>query len=227
MKKALIMLVLMLYSTASMFAQFVGGESQKSYSLPSVSSTSNEDLDFIFTTLSYSPVKLKSSYSSNDEDSFNGISLGAIRNNAIGASRSFYEFGTVLQYAFDSKKVGSIKSYTDFLTVIIPVGLGYSIQIPNTNLFFEPIAGFDFDIHILGNSRTTYDSRSETIDLFKKEDVGVKYNRFNIDWHAGARFRVNKFFVGAKYRSSILGLYKEDDYKLTFSQVDICIGLDF
>lgn len=187
----------------------------------------------------YSPMTMDGGnfFEDKDEMELNGLSLAWTQSRAILQNLPLYvEYGLGLQYSFktDSQKIGdeydsyNYKFSLNALSIKVPVGIMYRLQIPQTGVAIMPYAGFDFGCYALGKYKVEVSYEGETdeeeVDMFNEEEVGA--NRFICDWHIGAKLAFNKFFVGVAYEGPIAKLYDEE-IEIKMSQVNISVGINF
>ena len=171
-----------------------------------------------------------------DKDEMELLSLAWTQSRAILQNLPLYvEYGLGLQYSFkaDSQKIEDEYSYNckfllNALSIKVPVGIMYRLQIPQTGVAIMPYAGFDFGCYALGKYKVEVSYEGETdgeeVDMFNEEEGGA--NRFICDWHIGAKLAFNKFFVGVAYEGPIAKLYDEE-IEIKMSQVNISVGINF
>ena len=105
------------------------------------------------------------------------------------------------------------------IAVKIPIDVMYSFDVSDA-VSIQPYAGIYGRFNIM--AKTKYDG--ETIDMFKKEDVGDPWKRFQLGWQAGCKFRfAHKITVGAGYYMDFM---KITDHT-TVQGFDITLGLNF
>lgn len=221
-------------ATAS--AQFVN--SSASGTTRKTAATTNAVSAFSTFDFTYSPFTLKSEYDGDDEtEDMNAVSLNWAKAQSVSTAYPVYlQYGVGLQYAWqtDSEKEDSYsyKSTTSFLTAKIPVNLMYCLNVPNTQLSVLPYAGLNLQGHILGQTKVTVsydgDSESESMSFFDKDDMDDEtFNRFVVGWQIGAKLAFNDFVLGIGYEGPVSNLYKEDDFKINYSLINISIGVKF
>ena len=160
-------------------------------------------------------------------------------NSAIALSKhtpAFIEFGVAAQYSFVSFEESRGKTYMDdfawtdeekkwniqIVSARMPVSFFYAFEIPNANIFFAPFAGIDGIINIWGQE--IY--RSQIYNVF---DSNTKNHtrRFNLDWHAGLKLMIRRFFISASYEGPIVGFYQYQDTRMQMSQINLSAGFMF
>lgn len=231
--------VALFVSGASASAQFVNQNGG------SRASSSAADVEDVFNTFdfTYSPLTFKQGDDNNTrETDMNAVSLNWAQVRAITPAYPIYlQYGVGLQYSWDTETDSgddydyewSTKATTSFLTAVIPVNVMYCFNVPQTSIALMPYAGINLQGHIIGqySSKTTYDGETETnkINFFSKDDMGEEgtYNRFGLGWQIGAKVAYNNYFFGIAYQGPITSLYKQDEFKLTTSQVNISVGIKF
>ena len=224
---AAVAFMLMSVSASAQFMQSNGGSKAKA---------SVEDV-FNTVDLTYSPVTMKATMggSSLTED-YNGISLNWSQARLMTDKLPIYlQYGAGAQFSWYTDSSSSdyydVKTTTSFLTVKVPVNVLYNFAIPNTALSVMPYVGLNAQIHVLGQSKTTttYEDDKETskMSYFSKDDTENPYNRFVIGWQIGAMVSFNKYFVGIGYNGPVTSLYKNGDFKIQTSQVNISLGIMF
>ena len=219
--------MLMSISASAQFMQSNGGSKAKA---------SVEDV-FNTVDLTYSPVTMKASYDGESAtDDFNGLSLNWAQARLLTDQLPVYlQYGAGVQFTWktDSSEQYdvNVKNTTTFLTVKVPVNVLYNFAIPNTALSVMPYVGLNAQVHVLGQSKTTqeYDGEKETskFSYFSKDDMEDPYNRFVLGWQIGAMVSFDKYFVGIGYTGPVTNLYKNGDYKINTSQVNISLGIMF
>lgn len=139
----------------------------------------------------------------------------------------YFEWGLTFDTSFGTYASRGVSISDLLMSLRAPLGLMGKIQIPNTNFSIMPFGGFDAIIYLLGSETFSYSGHKETLSLFNASQLGVKLNRFNIDWHIGLKAAVNKFQFGFSYEGPILGLYSQNGSKINISQFNLFIGLLF
>lgn len=221
--------MLMSVSASAQFMQSNGGSKAKA---------SVEDV-FNTVDLTYSPVTMKASYEGDSTtDDLNGLSLNWAQARLLTDQLPVYlQYGAGVQFTWKTDTSSDdyydvkVKNTTTFLTVKVPVNVLYNFAIPNTALSVMPYVGLNAQIHVLGQSKTTttYEDDKETskMSYFSKDDTENPYNRFVIGWQIGAMVSFNKYFVGIGYNGPVTSLYKNGDFKIQTSQVNISLGIMF
>lgn len=221
--------MLMSVTASAQFMQSNGGSKAKA---------SVEDV-FNTVDLTYSPVTMKASYDGDSTtDDLNGLSLNWSQARLLTDQLPVYlQYGAGVQFTWktdtrsDDYYDMKVKNTTSFLTVKVPVNVLYNFAIPNTNLSVMPYLGLNAQVHVLGQSKTTttYEDEKETskISYFSKDDMEDPYNRFVLGWQIGAMVSYDKYFVGIGYNGPVTSLYKNGDYKIQTSQVNISLGIKF
>ena len=224
---AAVAFMLMSVSASAQFMQSNGGSKAKA---------SVEDVFNTF-DLTYSPVTMKASYEgdSTTED-LNGLSLNWAQARLLTDQLPVYlQYGAGVQFTWktdtSSNDYYDVKTTTSFLTVKVPVNVLYNFAIPNTNLSVMPYLGLNAQVHVLGQTKASqeYDGETETtkVNYFSKDDMEDPYNRFVLGWQIGAMVSFNKYFVGIGYNGPVTSLYKNGDFKIQTSQVNISLGIMF
>lgn len=204
-------------------------------------SKTQASVEDVFSTfdLTYSPVTMKASYDGeSDTEDFNGLSLNWAQARLLTDQLPVYlQYGAGVQFTWktdtrsDDYYDMKVKNTSTFLTVKVPVNVLYNFTIPNTALSVMPYVGLNAQIHVLGQSKTTttYEDEKETnkMSYFSKDDMEDPYNRFVIGWQIGAMVSFNKYFVGIGYSGPVTNLYKQDDFKINYNQVNISLGIKF
>ena len=225
---AAVAFMLMSVSASAQFMQSNAGSKAK---------VSVEDV-FNTVDLTYSPITMKSTMggSSLTED-YNGISLNWSQARLMTDKLPIYlQYGAGAQFSWYTDSISyddsNVKTTTTFLTVKVPVNVLYDFAIPNTNLSVMPYLGLNAQVHVLGQSNTSREYEGETqtykTNLFSKDDmVEDPYNRFVLGWQIGAMVSFDKYFVGIGYNGPVTSLFKNGDYKIQNSQVNISLGIMF
>ena len=66
------------------------------------------------------------------------------------------------------------------------------------------------------------------MSFFDKDDMDDEtFNRFVVGWQIGAKLAFNDFVLGIGYEGPVSNLYKEDDFKINYSLINISIGVKF
>lgn len=188
--------------------------------------------------VSYHPMSLVISAADEKQSgTLDGIGLSWTNANALSSVVPLYiQYGVSGQYSFtnEQQKIDSWSSSTKihFLSFKAPVELTYRLLIPGSRFYVAPYAGVDAVVYALGRITSSFhgDSNieSSTIDVFTQTSVyGDKFNRFNLDWHAGIKLFFNRFLIGASYEGPVIGLYRKNEVKINTSQVNLCIGFVF
>ena len=207
--------------------------------MQSSGSKSSAAVEDVFSTfdLTYSPVTMKASYDGDSiTDDFNGFSLNWAQARLLTDQLPVYlQYGAGVQFTWKTDTSSDdyydmkVKNTTTFLTVKVPVNVLYNFAIPNTNLSVMPYVGLNAQIHVLGQSKTTttYEDDKETskMSYFSKDDMEDPYNRFVLGWQIGAMVSYEKYFVGIGYNGPVTSLYKNGDFKIKTSQVNISLGI--
>ena len=222
--------MLMSVSASAQFMQSNGGSKAKA---------SVEDV-FNTADLTYSPVTMKASYDGDSmTEDLNGLSLNWAQARLLTDQLPVYlQYGAGVQFTWKTDTSSDdyydvkYKNTTTFLTVKVPVNVLYNFAIPNTNLSVMPYVGLNAQVHVLGQNKTTMDDGEEKqtskYSFFNKEDMEDNpYNRFVLGWQIGAMVSYNKYFVGIGYSGPVTCLYKNDDFKIKTSQVNISLGIMF
>ena len=225
-------------SASAQFVQSTGGSKASS-------SASVEDVFSTF-DFTYSPVTYKfydDPGESKSED-LNGLSLNWAQARLVTSQLPIYlQYGAGLQYTWktDIEEEGgydysaySFEETISFLTVKIPVNVLYNFAVPNTSVSVMPYMGLSAQFHVLGQTKYTYtaeydgEKETEKINLFSEDDMDdAKYNRFCLGWQIGAMVAYDKYFVGVGYQGPVTNLWKDGDYKINTSQVNISLGIKF
>lgn len=221
--------MLMSVSASAQFMQSNGGSKAKA---------SVEDV-FNTVDLTYSPVTMKASYDGDSAtEDLNGLSLNWAQARLLTDQLPVYlQYGAGVQFTWKTDTSSDdyydvkVKNTTTFLTVKVPVNVLYNFAIPNTNLSVMPYVGLNAQIHVLGQSKTTttYEDEKETskMSYFSKDDMEDPYKRFVLGWQIGAMVSYEKYFVGIGYNGPVTSLYKNGDFKIQTSQVNISLGIMF
>ena len=224
---AAVAFMLMSVSASAQFMQSNGGSKAKA------------PVEDVFNTvdLTYSPITMKTTNGSNSSTAdFNGISLNWSQARLMTDKLPIYlQYGAGAQFSWytdsGSNNYGNYKYTTTFLTVKVPVNVLYNFAIPNTNLSVMPYLGLNAQVHVLGQTKASqeYDGETETtkVNYFSKDDMEDPYNRFVLGWQIGAMVSFNKYFVGIGYNGPVTSLYKNGDFKIQTSQVNISLGIMF
>ena len=236
------MFIMKKFIFAAVSALFVFGTTASAQFMNSSSSGSapSNSSETIFNTFdfTYSPVTMKSI---EDDDTatedLNAISLNWNQARVLTDNLPVYlTYGAGLQYAWktDSRSSDGYKmsSTVSFLTLKVPVSVMYNLNIPNTALNLMPYVGLNVQGHLLGQQKYTakYDgeSESETINFFSEDDMDeAKLNRFVLGWQIGAKIAYDRYFFGVAYDGPVTNLFKEGDFKINTSQVNLSIGIRF
>ena len=215
MKKLFLITAMLLASYTLVSAQFMN-DGHPSHS----SSFSSSPSSFGTISASYNIMKLNESIDSESaKKTINGLSMAWTNANILSSNTPIYiDYGLGVQYSFKDEN----KVKINFLSAKVPLSLLYRFEIPNSKIAIAPYAGLDAVVYILGKSK----GNGIEIDLFKDQG-GEKLNRFNLDWHIGARFLISKLYLGVGYEGPIVGFYNKDGYKLNSSQVNISLGIAF
>ena len=209
--------------------------------MQSSGSKSSAAVEDVFSTfdLTYSPVTMKATSGDNSATTdLNGLSLNWSQARLMTDQLPVYlQYGAGVQFTWKTDTSSDdyydmkVKNTTTFLTVKVPVNVLYNFAIPNTNLSVMPYVGLNAQIHVLGQSKTTttYEDDKETskMSYFSKDDMEDPYNRFVLGWQIGAMVSYEKYFVGIGYNGPVTSLYKNGDFKIKTSQVNISLGIKF
>jgi len=206
MKRIILSLALILSSIMAS-AQIAGNN------VASVSSDAPSSFGVV--SFAYNPMNLKISEGGKSiTSSFNGLSLSWLNASKIAPVSPLYvQYGAEVQWSF--RREGSYKS--DFLSIKIPASVLYSINLFGSKFNFAPFAGLDAIVYALGKSGGE--------DFFSNSGLGVKMNRFNLAWHAGAQFMYGRFFLNLSYEGPIVGFYQKDGIKVNSNQTVIGVGI--
>ena len=179
----------------------------------------------------------KAAASATVEDVFNtfdvGVSLNWSQARVLTNQLPVYiQYGAGLQYSWKTESEDDYKSTDHFLTVKVPVNVLYNFVIPNTAVSIMPYVGLNAQVHVLGQSKITYDYDGEKEvykhNYFSKEDMEDEpYSRFVLGWQIGGMVAFNRYFVGVGYNGPVTNLYKEGEAKINHSQVNISLGIKF
>jgi hypothetical protein len=208
------------------------------------SSSDNEAFGTLF--LQYNPCSLKASYKGHSAStSYHGFSLGYLYSMPLADFPLYLEFGGAVQYAFHNETENSSDKYYDYddygwddfggssheykiktylLSVRIPIGVMYSFDVSDA-FSIQPYAGPYIRANILAKSKYTYDGKSETIDLFSKDDTGDNaLKRVQVGIQVGCKFRIGqKFTVGGGYFRDLTKIQEHTHVE----GFDITLGLNF
>ena len=207
--------------------------------MQSSGSKSSAAVEDVFSTfdLTYSPATMKLTEDDYSETiDFNGLSLNWSQALLMTDQLPIYlQYGAGFQFSWytNSRSYGDYdyKTTISFLTVKVPVNVLYNFAIPNTNLSVMPYVGLNAQVHVLGQNKTTVDDGEEKqtskYSYFSKDDMEDPYNRFVLGWQIGAMVSYNKYFVGIGYSGPVTCLYKNDDFKIKTSQINISLGIKF
>ena len=219
--------MLMSVSASAQFMQSNGGSKAKA---------SVEDV-FNTVDLTYSPINEKTTIGDRSSTTdYNGISLNWSQARLMTDKLPIYlQYGAGAQFSWYTDSSSSdyydVKTTTSFLTVKVPVNVLYNFAIPNTNLSVMPYLGLNAQVHVLGQTKASqeYDGETETtkVNYFSKDDMEDPYNRFVLGWQIGAMVSYDKYFVGIGYNGPVTSLYKNGDFKIQTSQVNISLGIMF
>ena len=230
---AAVAFMLMSVSASAQFMQSNGGSKAKA---------SVEDV-FNTVDLTYSPITEKTTIGDRSSTTdYNGISLNWSQARLMTDKLPIYlQYGAGAQFSWytdsSSNDYYNVKTTTSFLTVKVPVNVLYNFAIPNTNLSVMPYLGLNAQVHVLGQQKTTteeYDGDKDTfkVNYFSKDDMEESpykkpFNRFVLGWQIGAMVSYDKYFVGIGYNGPVTSLFKDGDYKIQASQVNISLGIMF
>lgn len=231
MKKFILITILSLICVASS-AQFMN-YSTSEFSRKSAAAPSNHFGSIWF---SYHPITLtfqEPGYS--DKETLHGISAFWTNANELGNISLFVEYGLGVQYAFNNERGGGTgetitwSTTNNLVSLRAPLRLLYKFDIPGTSISISPFTGFDFIVHLLWSQKQKVGTSVSTSDFFEyaKNELGEGLNRFNMDWHFGARVMFGHFFLSAGYEVPLVGLYSKNSAKIHFSQANLSLGFTF
>ena len=228
MKKSMIFaavaaFMLVSFSASAQFVQSTGG-----FNSPSSASVEDVFNTFDFT---YSPVSF---HSNDDSEDLNGVSLNWAQARVLTPQLPVYlQYGAGLQYSWKSESKNDTSGLIHFLTAKVPVNVLYNFAIPNTSVSIMPYVGLNAQLHILGQNKYSYedyygDMTTVTLNFFDEDDMDdEEFNRVCLGWQIGAMLSFNKCFIGVGYNGPVTNLYKDGDFKINFSQVNISLGIKF
>lgn len=231
MKKFFLSIACLAMAVMTASAQFMGNSGGSQSRGVSRSYQSDDNPSHYWSIwLTYSPLTLTTSYSgggydddggsNSDKVNFTAFSLDITHANKLFSIPLYIDYGLRTQFAFN-KESGSA---TNLLSIGVPVGVLYRFAIPNTTISIVPYTGFDFIVRAMFSAN----EGGKSMDLFNYlKQQGVELNRFNMDWHIGARVMFGKFFLAASYELPLVGLYDKDSVKMGFSMANISLGVAF
>jgi len=139
----------------------------------------------------------------------------------------YLEPGVGLEFLHSTNKLtSSVDMNYNMFSVKIPLNFIYNFQIPNTRINIAPYAGLRFRINAIGEfSFDGYSKGKDKYNAFDKDDMGKDntFNRFNMGWQIGAKFRFAKFFLGVAYGTD----FNELSDKNTLGEGQFSIGVAF
>ena len=165
--------------------------------------------------------------------SLNGFGLQYNYGIGIGSLPMNVEVGLKWNMAFAKHTYNEDFNYGNYeekanmtlMRLNIPVSYIYHFNVKNI-LNISPYAGLDFRFNLLAktkwsgteyilNNDGTYDAEDledETINWFSKDDMGgYTANRFQMGWHIGVRFEVQKIFLGLEYGTDFMPLWSVNE----------------
>ena len=133
-----------------------------------------------------------------DSETYNAFALNYTQAISIASSIPlFIEWGIGAQYSFWDNDHKSYDYSWHFVSAKIPINVIYDISFPNSTIHLDPFVGVKFRGNIWGQIKEDYSGKSETYDLFDKNEGNC--NRFQVGLQAGMKVRLNKFFLGIGY----------------------------
>jgi len=164
----------------------------------------------------FNPSNLVYDISGADDQSVTGVSLGYSQAfNVIPNTGLFLEAGLGMQYTFynEDESVtyegykGKMEEKFSMWSAKIPVNFMYKFAIGNSGFSLSPYAGltlrYNFSAKIKEEVTIDGESESETIDLFKKSDMGgsdYTWKHFQLGWQVGLKAIIgNTVMIGASY----------------------------
>lgn len=171
----------------------------------------------------YLPSTFKYSHGDSDSESFNALALNYT--NAVSITQSmpfFIEWGIGAQWSFKSEDKHGYDYKMNMISAKIPINLIYDIEMPNSNIHFDPFVGVKFRGNIWGQEKVEYNNSSQKMDLFDSDEGDCK--RFQVGLQAGLKVRFDKtFFLGIGYGIDFMEF--ADDTKI--NEVKIMAGIVF
>ena len=204
---------------------------------------------------SYNPMKIISDVNGSDDIEFTGFSLGYSKGYSISKDFPlFTEVGIEGTYAFntmDKEDMPNLDSYygdmemkTTYISVSVPVNLGYKFTLTEKNLSILPYVGINLKGNIIGQSKKEfvdfndhghYDSEKEywadsedkqETNWFDKKEAGSKdsqWKRVQFGYQLGIGFYYNQIYVGVSHSKDMSELCK----KAKVSKTSITLGYTF
>ena len=158
-----------------------------------------------------------------DSDTYNALALNYTQ--AISITQSmpmFIEWGIGAQYSFWSKDNKSYDVNWNFISAKVPINLIYDISFPNSTIHLDPFVGVKFRFNIWGEIKEEHNGKSETINLFDKDEGDC--NRFQVGLQAGMKVRFDrKFYLGIGYGID----FSEFSKKTKINELKLMAGLVF
>ena len=197
----------------------------------------------------YNPVAIKWSEDHGDMEEMlpltNGITLGYAKRSKLDSSSLplYYEYGCNIGYMFGSysDKFDERDYYekydisVNFISANIPFNVTMPIQVDNFTLM--PYCGVNLRFNLIGSVDESYkyesdygdyESWTNTVDLFDKEDIVTPFNRFQAGLNFGVNIEFDKFNVGVGCVKDLSKLWEpEGDFYGKLGVTTISVGYKF
>ncbi len=167
----------------------------------------------------YSPYTLKDDSSINTSGMMAGFSMSSYVSSSVPV---YADYGVDIHYAWKDYSVSDEKLKLNFVTAVIPVNIGYQLDIKDSPLSFRPYAGLAAGLNILANAKydgesaSFFDTYGEGDDHWKRFQLGVQvgikvvikdmltigyeYRPFITEAVDGVKTSYNTFFIGVPLR---------------------------
>lgn len=166
------------------------------------------------------------SASSDDEMSLKGFNIDYTRGIGLKSNLPlFLEVGW--QVAFNTESEDHTRN--SMLSIAIPIDLTYRVQLAS-GFYVAPYLGMRLKANVIGKSKYSDGSYSESINWFDKDDMGEDgtFNRFQVGGIAGANigYKQFNFNIGYQFDSP---LYKESEsgYTMKIKTGGIVVGVGY
>lgn len=174
------------------------------------------DNPFVFGcgTVQYNKISMNSNGYSTSMD---GVTMGA--GIFFNVSGNWYaDLYPNVQVGWRMKNESGLKTADAFCSIKPSLGMSYRIPISDKcGIAIYPNAGFDIGAYVVGASGYS----GYKVDWFKDLD----YNKFILNWHAGAALTVKQIVFIIRYEGYIVSLYNKNGEKLGLNQWSFGIGI--
>lgn len=228
--------------TASAFAQLASDMNLKTFHVVG---------DYNLFGVSYDNTHLSNKYGVFEDDKgagYNGFGLEYTHGFGLSHSLPMHiELGAKFNLGFYSLSDKDSYGHYDYkytfssrlMRLSIPVSYAYSIAIGD-NMAITPYIGLDFRFNLLANGTSKeeeylyddfMDEDKYSWSFFDKEEMDDEtWQRFQMGWHIGVRFAIEKVFLGINYGTDFMPIYKDPDsskYNVNSQNLAVTLGIRF